>query len=133
MLKKYVAYLIAGLLLFGPLSRSTQAAPQKDKQPVTVEEVKTKIAKIGLGEKARATITLKDGKKTKGYIARADQDDFVIRDRKSDTPTTIRYADVARVEQNKGHSTAKHVGLGVGIGVGAFVGILLIIFSRLED
>lgn len=133
MLKKYLSFLIAGLLLLGPLSRLTQAAPQNEKQPVTSEEVKTKIAKIGLGEKARATITLKDGTKTKGYVARADQDEFVIRDRKTDNPTTIRYADVAKVEKNKGHSTAKHVGLGVGIGVGAFLGILLIIFSRLED
>jgi hypothetical protein len=132
MSKTYLSFFISGLLLLGPLSTMTQAASGKDKPPVTVEEIKTRISKLGLGEKARATITLKDGSKRKGYIARADQDDFVIRDRKTDSPTTIRYADVAGVERNKGHSTAKHVGIGVGIGVGAFLAAIFIIISHLD-
>jgi len=132
MLRNHLSVLIAGLLLLGPLSTLTKAASQNGKQPVTVEEIKTKISKIGLGEKARATVTMKNGTKTKGYIARADQDDFVIRDRKTDSPTTIRYADVAGVERNKGHSTAKHIGIGVGVGVGAFLAAIFIIMSHLD-
>ncbi len=41
---------------------------------------------------------MKDGSKTKGYVYRAGEDDFIIRDRKTDAPTTIRYADVAKVK-----------------------------------
>jgi hypothetical protein len=132
MSKKYLSFFISGLLLLCPLSTTTQAGSGKDKPPVTVEEIKTKVSRIGVGEKAKATVTFKDGSKKKGYIARADQDEFVIRDRKTDSPMTIRYADVAGVEHNKGHSTAKHVGIGVGIGVGAFLATIFIILSHLD-
>jgi hypothetical protein len=102
-------------------------------QTSSSEQVKVQIAKLGLGEKARATITLKNGSKVKGYVARADENDFVIRDRKTDAPTTIQYADVAKVEKNKGHSTARNLGLGIGIGVGAFLAVIAIVFASLND
>ena len=49
--------------------------------------MKAKVAKLGTGEKAKATVILKDEKKIKGYIGQAGSDDFVLRDRKTDTPT----------------------------------------------
>jgi hypothetical protein len=107
------------------------AAPQGDKQ-VSVETIKSQIAKLGVGEKAKATIKLNDGKKVKGYVARADEESFVLRDRTSDAPTTIRYADVVKVEHNSGHTTAKHVAIGVGAGVGATIAILFIIIASLD-
>jgi hypothetical protein len=107
------------------------AARQGD-QVMTVEQVKIKIAKLGVGDKAKATIKLKDGAKIKGYIAQAGDDDFVLRDRKTNAPTTIRYADVARAEANRGHSTARNIAIGVGIGVGAFVAIILITIAHLD-
>jgi len=107
------------------------AAQQRD-QAMTLEQVKIKIAKLGLGEKAKATVKLKDGAKTKGYIALAGEDDFVLRDRKTNAPTTIRYADVLKVEANRGHSTARNIGLGIGIGVGAFLAIVLITIAHLD-
>ena len=129
MLKKYLSYLISGLLLVStaaPLAVAGQAPDKKEKQATTVEDVKIKISKLGLGEKARATITQKNGTKTKGYVARAGEEDFVIRDRKSDNPTTIRYADVAKVESNRGHSNAKYIGIGAGIGVAT---VFIVIFG----
>jgi hypothetical protein len=98
-----------------------------------VEKVKIKIAKLGVGAKAKATIRLKDGSKTKGYIAQAGEDNFVIRDRKTDAPTTIRYADVAKVEENQGHSTARNIAIGVGIGVGALLLAIAISIASLND
>ena len=95
-------------------AETRQANPQ-------TEQVKIKIAKLGVGAKAKATIRLKDGSKTKGYIAQAEEDTFVVRDRKTDAPTTLRYADVAKVEENQGHSTARNIAIGVGIGVGALL------------
>jgi hypothetical protein len=105
-------------------------AQQRNAQTVPIEKIKSQVAKLGVGEKARATIILRDGKKTKGYISRAGDDDFVIRDRKTDAATTILYSDVAVVESNRGHSTANHVLIGVGIGVGAFLTTLLIILAH---
>jgi hypothetical protein len=97
---------------------------------MTMEQVKIKIAKLGVGDKAKATVKLKDGARTKGYIAQAGDDDFVIRDRKTNAPTTIRYADIDSVEANRGHSTARNIAIGIGIGVGAFVAIIVTLITH---
>ena len=133
MLKKQLSWLLSGLLLLFVNAQPAGASPQGNKQATTVETIKSEIAKIGVGEKAKATIIKKDGTKVKGYIARADEDDFVIRDRKTDAATTIRYTDVAKVERNRGHSTARNVGLGVAVGVGAVITTLLIIIAHAND
>jgi hypothetical protein len=105
---------------------------QQGNQVMTVEQVKIKIAKLGVGDKAKATVRLKDGAKVKGYIAQAGDDNFVIRHRKTNAPTTVLYTDVAKVESNRGHSTARNIGIGVGIGVGAFLAIILITIAHLD-
>jgi hypothetical protein len=132
MLKTYLSLLLSGLLLvsFGaqPAQASARVSPQSSN-----ERIKAQVAKIGIGAKAKATITMNNGTKVKGYISRADEDEFVLRDKKTDAPTTIRYADVSRVQANKGHSMARNVAIGVGIGVGAVVLALAIIFSQLND
>ena len=127
MLRIYLSCLIAVLFLLVPVTR---VAAQSAK--MTVDQTRIEVAKLGLGEKARATVTLKNGAKVKGYVSRADENDFVIRDRKADTPTTISYADVAKVQKDRGHSTARNLGIGIGIGAGAFLAILLIAISRLD-
>jgi hypothetical protein len=78
-------------------------------------------ARLGVGSKAKATVTLNDGSKVKGYIYNSADDDFVIRDRKTDAPTTIRYADVKSVADNRGHHNAKLVLILVGIGAAVTV------------
>jgi hypothetical protein len=133
MLKKQLSWLLSGLLLLCVAAQPAGAGQQGDKQTTPVETIKSEVAKIGVGEKAKATIIKKDGTKVKGYIARADEDDFVIRDRKTDAATTIRYTDVAKVERNRGHSTARNVGLGVAVGAGAVITTLLIIIAHAND
>jgi hypothetical protein len=129
MLKTCLSFLVAGLLFLSVVSQPATA--QQDKQSLT-EQIKIKIAKLGIGEKAKATITMKDGTKTKGYVSRAGDDDFVMRDRKTDAATTIRYADVVKAERNRGHSTARNIAIGVGIGVGAFLAAIAIIITHLD-
>ena len=119
------------LLLLGTFAQPL-AAQQADRQPMTLEQVKIKIAKLGVGDKAKATVRTKDGAKTKGYIAQTGDSEFVIRDRKTNAASTIRYEDVAKVEANRGHSTARNIAIGIGIGVGAFVAIILITIARLD-
>ena len=109
------------------------SAQQTNSNGASLDKVKAKVAKLGVGEKAKATVILRDGTKKKGYVGQAGSDDFVLRDRKTDSPTTIRYSDVAKVESNKGHSTARNLALGIGIGAGAFLAILAIVFASLED
>ena len=115
--------LLAGLCMPAVAQKSPEAA---------LDKVKAKVAKIGVGEKAKATVILKDGTKKKGYIGQAEANEFVLRDRKTDAPTTISYSEVAKVESNKGHSTARNLVIGIGIGAGAFLAILLIAISSLD-
>jgi hypothetical protein len=130
-MKQYLTYLIVSLLLLATVSLPVHAK-QSEAPASTLEKVKSKIAKLGVGEKAKATVFMKDGTRTKGYIAQAGNDDFVIRDRKTDGPTTIQYSDVAKVESNRGHSTARNLGLGIGIGAGALVITILAVIAHLD-
>ena len=129
---KTLTWLISGLLLLGPALQTANAGPQNDKQTSNIDQIRIQVAKLGLGDKARATITTRDGAKIKGYVYRAGDDDFVMRDRKTDAPTTIRYADVARIERNKGHSMARNISIGVAIGVGALLSAILIVIARAD-
>ena len=130
-MRTYLICLLASVLFVASISMPV-AAQQSNSEGTTLDKVKAKVAKLGTGEKAKATVILKDGTKIKGYIGQAGSDDFVLRDRKTDSPTTIRYNDVSKVESNKGHSTARNLGLGIGIGAGAFLGILLITIAHLD-
>jgi hypothetical protein len=131
MQKTYLNYFLAALLLLVPVAPAAMAAP-KGQQPASVADIKSKVAKTGVGAKAKATATLRNGSKVKGYVSQVGENDFVMRDRKTDTPTTISYADVAKFERNRGHSTAKWVGIGVGIGAGAFLLIVLATIAHLD-
>jgi hypothetical protein len=130
-MKKYLTCLMASVLFVVSLSLPI-AAKQGNTEGITVDKVKAKVAKLGVGEKAKATVILKDGTKRKGYIGQAGSDDFVLRDRKTDSPTTIRYSDVAKIESDRGHSTARNIAIGVGIGVGAFLAIIAITLAHLD-
>jgi preprotein translocase subunit SecF len=100
---------LSALLLLAPTAQTFAAGQKTDKQTTPIEKIKIKIAKLGVGQKARATITTKDSVKTKGYVYSAGDDDFVMRDRKTTAATTIRYADVAHVDGQRGHSVARNV------------------------
>ena len=120
--------LLAALLLLAPVAQAVGAGQKPDKQAQKMEKIRTQVTKLGVGEKARATIKLKDGTTTKGYVYSAGDDDFVMRDRKTDNPTTIRYADVAKVEADHGNSPGGHIATGVAVGVAAVVTAVLVLF-----
>jgi hypothetical protein len=128
-MKISLACLLAGVVLLCTIAPPVAAQPAN---ATTTDKIKAKVAKLGVGEKAKATVFLKDGKKIKGYIAQAGNDDFVVRDRKTDAPTTISYVDVTKVDSNRGHSTARNIAIGVGIGVGGFLAILAITLAHLD-
>lgn len=128
---KSVSWLLSALLLLAPATQ-TFGAGQKAAKQTPVEKIKIQVAKVGVGEKAKATITTKDGAKIKGYVSQAGDDDFVIRDRKTSSPTTIRYADVAKVERNQGHSIAKIVLVAIGAGTAIVLASVYLAIRRNE-
>jgi hypothetical protein len=130
---RLLTYLMAAIFLLTPALQTASASPQNNKQPLTLEQIKIQVAKVGTGEKAKATITAKDGAKTKGYISKVGDDDFVIRDSKTDAPTTIRYVDVAKVERHHGgHSIARNIFIGVAIGSAVVVIAVIAAIARNE-
>jgi hypothetical protein len=129
---KIVSCLLAGLLLLAPALQTVNARTRNTNQTSSIDQVKIQVAKLGIGDKARATITTRSGSKIKGYVYSAGDDDFVIRDRKTDAATTIRYADVVKIERNQGHSMARNILIGVGIGAGALVAAILIVIARAD-
>ena len=107
---KKISCLLSLLLILAPIAH---VAAQTQ---TNFEHVKKNVAKLGVGSKAKATVTLNNGTKVKGYVYSAADEDFVIRDSKNDSPTTIRYADVKNVDDNRGHRNAKLAVIFVGIG-----------------
>ena len=129
---KKLSWLISGLLLLGPGLQTVSARQQSDKPAPTVEQIRIQVTKLGVGEKARVTITTKDGSKIKGYVDRTGDEDFSMRDRKTNASTTIRYADVQKIDRSHGHSLARNILIGVAIGTGAVVIGVLAAIARNE-
>lgn len=85
----------------------------------TVEQARAKIDRAGTGDKARVTVTLKDGTRRKGYVSERREADFVLRDVKTDAATTVAFADVRKVTKyppplTRAEQTAEYVGAGLG-------------------
>ena len=110
---KHISGVLVVLLLLAPLS---QIFAGGQTQKSSADKAKSEVAKLGVGSKASATVKLNDGTKVKGYVYSAGDEEFVIRDRKTDAPTTVRYADVKSVDDNRGHSVARSILIIVGIG-----------------
>jgi len=120
-MRRYLALVLTGsLFLFFP--GHVLARLQKD-DALTVEKIKTKITRLGVGEKARAQIKLRNGQKIKGYVNNASEDNFSLTDRKSGQTTTIAYADVVDVKK-PGMTKRTKIIIGVTIGVVATAAIL---------
>ena len=67
------------------------------------------------------TVKLYDGTKIKGYIAEAEEDHFVVTDRKSGQSTSIDYGQVKDVTEGLGSKTK------IGLVVAGSIGLFLVI------
>lgn len=123
MFRTLLSILLAGLLLVAVSSKSALAIQTND-DAIAIEKVRLKVAKIGLGEKARVTVRTKSGARIKGFIAQAATDDFTVRLKDNGDSTTILYRDVAKVDDNRGESRTKNILIAVALGAGAFIAII---------
>ena len=128
--KLLAAALVALVALTQTLSPALAATP---KQAMPAAEVRAKVDRAGIGEKAKVTVWLRDGRKIKGYVAERRDTDIVLRDRKTDAPSIVSYSDVTRLDINRGHSTARNTTIGVAIGAGAVLTTLAILIASLDD
>ncbi|MBA2340602.1 MAG: hypothetical protein H0V88_09415 [Pyrinomonadaceae bacterium] len=114
MFRKCLSFALITLFVCALGNQAARAA-QNDQQAMTVETVKQRIGKIGVGDQARVTIKLRNGTEVKGYIYRVEDDNFIVADLKSGAHTTISYSDVAEVKRKKRHTTLKAVGITIGV------------------
>ncbi|HLL73830.1 MAG TPA: hypothetical protein VK421_00925, partial [Pyrinomonadaceae bacterium] len=86
MFRKLLAVALVALLAVAQPATTALAASSKNVQPA---DVRAKVDRAGIGEKAKVTVWLTDGRKIKGYVAERREGEFVLRDRKTDVPTTV--------------------------------------------
>jgi NMD protein affecting ribosome stability and mRNA decay len=126
MLKRFLSVSIVVLLLNMVGVIPAYAKSQGDAQ-VRSQKVKEAIVKLGTGEAAKVELTLRDGRKLKGYVREADQDAFVVVDPKTGAATTVAYSEVKEIKRSKLPSGAR-IGLGVAaaVGIGIALSIVLV-------
>lgn len=74
------------------------AASREIKEAKRAKLVKSQITRIGTGPKARIAIRLRDKTELQGYVSEAADDHFVITDEKTNTATTVNYAQVEKIK-----------------------------------
>ncbi|MBA2502140.1 MAG: hypothetical protein H0V27_04585 [Pyrinomonadaceae bacterium] len=126
MFRKHLSFTLIALLVCAAGAEGARAA-QNDQEAPRVEAVKQRIGKIGVGERARVTIKLRDSSEVKGYIYRAGDDNFIVADSKTGARTTVSYADVAEVKRKRQFTTLKTVAITIGtlMAIGAITGAVL--------
>jgi hypothetical protein len=106
-----------------PAGRAQAHSPlQEDAK--TIAKVKAKILKIGVGDKARTKLKLRNGVKISGHINSAGNDDFNFTERETGKTTNVAYADVIEVKGPGGLSKGAKIAIAAGIGAGVVVGLI---------
>jgi hypothetical protein len=120
--KKTLAIVVTGLLLltdFG--SQRAQAETLEDAQ--LAGQMRTRILKVGMGEKARVEVKLHDETRLKGYVSQVGADSFTLTDAKTGASQVVAYRDVAQVKKTGGGlSTMTKVLIGGTVAAGAIIG-----------
>lgn len=120
MLKRLISVSLIVLLLNLVGMIPAYANSQDEAQARSIRKIKDGIMKLGTGETARVQLTLRDGRKLKGYVREAGEDSFVVVDAKTGDATTVAYPQVKEI---KGNNLAS--GVKIGLKVAAVVGIVL--------
>ena len=120
MFRRIIAIMLAAAVVFTALGlQAVSARGAGDAQ--TVEQVRVKVAHIGVGEKARVEVKLRDNTKLKGYVSAAGADSFTVTEAKTGATRTISYADVAQVKRAAGGLSPLAWGIIGGAAVAAVV------------
>lgn len=106
MIKRTVATALAGLLLLFAVGFPPVHA-QTAKDTLSLGKWRAKVRELGVGEKARVEVKLRDNTKVKGYISSAGEDSFSVADSKSGASQTVAYADVIDLKKAGGGLSTK--------------------------
>jgi hypothetical protein len=74
------------------------------------------VFKLGVGEKARVEVTLRDHRKVKGYIGEATDGSFTVVDRNDGSNQRLAYSEVEKVKKvGGGFSTRSWILVGAAV------------------
>jgi len=118
-LKRMLAIMLTGMIatmttgLVQVNGQSQKGAGQED--PRTAK-VRMDVFKLGVGERARVEVKLRDNSKLKGYIGEANDGSFTVVDSENGFSQRITYTDVANVKKaGAGFSTRSWIILGAAV------------------
>ena len=101
MIKRGFAIMLGAALLLAASGGQTVFARQDGDSP-GAEEVRAKVSKLGVGEKARVEVRLRDETRLKGFVGRAGERSFAVTEEKTGVIREVAYADVAQVKKRGG-------------------------------
>ncbi len=126
----FSGFLIGAVFCFTNGTASFAENQQTDQQK-HIDKVRTKIKKLGLGERVKVSVKLVNDSTHKGYVSQANEDDFTVVD-KTGHSNIIKYSDVKSVG-GRNLSTGAKIGIGIGIGAAAVLGVLALLIASLDD
>lgn len=122
MLRRTFALMLSGIILSAAFGFQTVRA-ETGQDAVLAQQARTRVLKLGTGERARVEVKLRDETKLKGYISAAGADSFTVTDARTGASTVVAYTDVARVKKSgNGLSTMTKVLIGGAVAAGVIIG-----------
>ena len=119
MFKESLALLLAGLMIVtsgGPYAvAQAKAKVKNDPQGHHVSKVKAAVQRLGTGESARVNVELYNKTKLSGYIAEIGEDQFVLREVKTNQDTDVAYSSVKKLR-----GSSPGLGRTIALGAGAY-------------
>ena len=136
---KCTAVLLAIVLAFDSTGSALQALePSAESAMQTPEQkqaakVKAEVARLGVGEKSRVRVKLRNKLEFKGHITQIEENRFQLQidpywldaDTSKDRLVEIHYADVAKIRGPRSHAANIAIGVGVVAGLVALVAAIL--------
>jgi hypothetical protein len=123
MLRRALAIMISGMLWSSVLGYQPARAQVKEAARAATA-VRTAVAKLGVGSKARVEVKLQDGTKLRGSVSSAAEDNFTITDSKTGASTTVAYTEVAQVKEPRMGFWARTLAIAVVVGLVTAAGAL---------
>ena len=124
MFRRALAVMVSGMLWASALGSQPARAQEAAR---SAERARAEVQRIGVSQKARVEVRLRDGTRLKGYVSTAADDTFVVTEQKTGAIRTVAYADVVRVTKSGGGLSAKGwVLIAAAAAAAAVVGVTVI-------
>lgn len=133
MLKKYLSIFVMGLLLNLAIAPAAFASDGAESSAEFAKKVKSEIARLGTGPKAKVNVTLKDGKKIKGYISQLGEDDFTVKKSEKEVGSNILYTEVKQAKGKRGLGGVSQFLIVVGVVIAVTVIVVAIGYKNARD